>query len=121
MPDGAPRITLQLLAVLNVLLEAPQAEWYGLDVAARAQLKTGTVYPLLARLERFGWLSSEEEGINPAEAGRPRRRLYRLTGAGAQAAQTALADSLRQFSPLAASQKAIPGTMLQPRRTTGWA
>lgn len=45
----------------------------------------GTLYKALARLEEMGLLSSQWE--QDAPEGRPRRRLYGLTAAGAQAAQ----------------------------------
>ena len=89
----SPRLTIQVLTVLNVMLEEPTGDWYGLDLANRASLKTGTIYPILARLETAGWLSSAREAIDPAEAGRPRRRLYRLTGEGERAARSALRES----------------------------
>ena len=39
---------------------------------------SGTLYPLLARLEAAGWFTSEWEDVDPSEVGRPRRRLYKL-------------------------------------------
>lgn len=52
----------------------------------------GTLYKALARLERGGLLESRWEEIDPVTAGRPRRRLYRVTGgaAGAIAASRTL-------------------------------
>jgi PadR family transcriptional regulator, regulatory protein PadR len=52
----------------------------------------GTLYKALARLEHGGLLESRWEEIDPVIAGRPRRRLYRVTGAaaGAIAASRAL-------------------------------
>jgi DNA-binding PadR family transcriptional regulator len=47
---------------------------------------------MLARLEAAGWLSSEWEAIDPREAGRPRRRFYRLTASGQHNVHAALAD-----------------------------
>jgi DNA-binding PadR family transcriptional regulator len=92
--DAQPRITVQVLAVLNVMLEAPTADWYGLELADRIKLKSGTIYPLLARLEKFGWLASREENIDPVKEGRPRRRLYQLTASGERAAHEHLAESV---------------------------
>jgi PadR family transcriptional regulator PadR len=60
------------------MLEAPMADWYGLELARRAGLKSGTVYPALAGLEQTGLLTSAWEEADPAVEGRPRRRLYRL-------------------------------------------
>jgi DNA-binding PadR family transcriptional regulator len=52
---------------------------------------SGTVYPILMRLERAAWLESEWEEIDPRQAGRPRKRLYRLRALGYNKAQEALA------------------------------
>ena len=94
MPSG-PRLTLPLQLVLRVLLEDWQREQYGLEIGAAAGLASGTIHPLLARLERFGWVSSRWEDVDPAEAGRPARRYYRLTPTGAAAARDALARAYR--------------------------
>ena len=66
--------------------------WWGKQLSDELGLKSGTIYPLLARLERAEWLESKWEEINPSEEGRPRRRLYRLTGQGQQVANKALAE-----------------------------
>lgn len=85
-------MTLPTQLVLRVLLANPGCEVYGAQVAAAAELPSGTVHPLLARLERFGWLTSRWEAIDPRESGRPRRRYYRLTPVGVSRAETALAS-----------------------------
>ncbi|MFJ9785136.1 PadR family transcriptional regulator [Amycolatopsis sp. NPDC101161] len=51
---------------------------YGLELCAETGLPSGTIYPILARLEKAGWLAYELEDIDPSESGRPRRRYYRL-------------------------------------------
>lgn len=83
-------MTLPTQLVLRVLLAVPDQERYGAEIAARAQLATGTVQPLLVRLERYGWLSSRWEEIEPRRQGRPRRRYFRLTAAGVERAVEAL-------------------------------
>jgi DNA-binding PadR family transcriptional regulator len=57
---------------------------------SRALTGHGTLYKALGRLEEFGLLSSRWEEAEAAE-GRPRRRLYELTGEGARVAEQALA------------------------------
>lgn len=57
----------------------------GVDLRRLTGLSTGTLYPLLRRLEERAWMSSVWEEIDPVQEGRPRRRLYRLTEAGVQA------------------------------------
>jgi PadR family transcriptional regulator PadR len=97
-------MTLQTIAVLQAMLEAPAHAHYGLQIAGKTHLPTGTIYPILARLEKAGWVSSNWEAREPSELERPRRRLYMLTGSGAQAARAALADAhrLTTFAPPAA-------------------
>jgi PadR family transcriptional regulator, regulatory protein PadR len=88
-------MTLQTIAVLQAMLEAPTHAHYGLQIAGQTHLPTGTIYPILARLEKAGWVSSTWETREPSELERPRRRLYMLTGSGAQAARAALAEAHR--------------------------
>lgn len=87
-----PRMTIPTQLVLDVLLSGPEQEMYGLQICTAAGLRSGTVHPILARLEdQFGWLASRWEDVKPKEEGRPRRRYYRLTEGGAGQARTALA------------------------------
>jgi DNA-binding PadR family transcriptional regulator len=58
----------------------------------RALTAHGTLYKALGRLEEFGLLRSHWEDAATAE-GRPRRRLYELTGEGARAAERARAET----------------------------
>lgn len=99
MGKGEPRLTSQMLRVLRVVLEAPAATWYGLELARRADLKTGTVYPILARLEGIGWLESRWEEVDPSQEGRPRRRLYRLSGEGQRVAPVTVGRELQRIVP----------------------
>lgn len=83
-------MTSQTLRLLAVMLESPANNFYGFALAKSAGLTTGTLYPILARLEAARWLASEWEKVDAAEAGRPRRRLYRLTGHGMDSGRRAL-------------------------------
>jgi DNA-binding PadR family transcriptional regulator len=94
------RLTIATQRVLEVLLSEPASEVYGLVLGERAGLPSGTIHPILARLEAVGWVSSRWEDVDPARAGRPRRRYYRLTEQGAQQARQALARRGRQWSPV---------------------
>ena len=59
---------------------------YGLDVMDACDLKSGTAYPALRRLEKAGLLRSRWENEEEAHAdARPKRRIYELTAAGAAA------------------------------------
>ena len=91
MVMASPRMTIPTQLVLGTLLEEPGRELYGVEIGAAAGLPSGTVHPILARLEGLGWLESRWEDVDPRREGRPARRYYRLTAAGAQAGQAALA------------------------------
>src|SRR5262245_47537552 len=67
---------------------------YGFDIMDATGLPSGTVYPILRRLDREGLLSSAWE--KPATAQReqrPPRRYYEITGAG----EAMLADAVQRF------------------------
>jgi DNA-binding PadR family transcriptional regulator len=81
------RKTPALLSVLEALRDMDRP--YGLAIIERTGLASGTVYPLLARLEAEGWVTSEWESDDPAKG--PRKRYYELTASGAGEAQAALA------------------------------
>lgn len=94
---ATPRMTIPTQMVLSALLVHPDQEMYGIEICQAAVLPSGTVHPILARLEGIGWLESRWEDIDPTVEGRPQRRYYRLTGNGRAAASAALARS-RQAS-----------------------
>jgi PadR family transcriptional regulator, regulatory protein PadR len=103
-PD--PRMTMTTQAVLRALLEHPADEMYGLEICAKAGLPSGTIHPILARLEKAEWLESRWEDTDPREQGRPRRRYYRLSPDGAVRARAALA---RATETVAALRRLRPG------------
>src|SRR5260370_13480285 len=96
------RMTLPTQLVLRVLLAEPAGEMYGLQICAEAHLPSGTIHPILARLERLGWVESQWEDIDTHAEGRPRRRYYRLTTDGAELARDALARATPPLSPITA-------------------
>ncbi|MEZ5787873.1 MAG: helix-turn-helix transcriptional regulator [Xanthobacteraceae bacterium] len=91
MPQDV-RLTQPTLKVLRFLLEKPREGRSGAEMSKATKVGSGTLYPMLARLESAGWLTSEWEVIDPSEAGRPRRRFYKLTAVGQNNARAALAD-----------------------------
>jgi PadR family transcriptional regulator, regulatory protein PadR len=94
------RVTDATLDVLEVLLDG-NGELYGLKIAKAAGRPTGSVFPILARLEQMGWVTSEWESGDPAARG-PRRRFYRLSGVGWPGAHELLSQrraSSRSLSP----------------------
>lgn len=92
MVTRGPRMTGPTRAVLEAFLADPETDHYGLGLGAATRLPSGTIHPILARLEGVEWLASTWEDVDPADAGRPRRRLYRLTDTGLQQATAALRD-----------------------------
>jgi PadR family transcriptional regulator PadR len=86
------RMSLQTLRVLEVFLENPTEHLAGAEVHQRCGIASGTLYPILLRLESAGWFVSQWESIDPSVAGRPRRRLYRLTSTGLRRASEVFAS-----------------------------
>ena len=109
---SSPRMTLQTQLVLRALLENPAKQRYGLELCDLAGLPSGTIYPILARLESVGWIeSSWEDPAVHEKAGRPRRRFYRITADGAEQARDALARAYRSGRrPVPGWVAARPGT-----------
>jgi PadR family transcriptional regulator PadR len=92
------------------LRSTDQPEFHGFRLAkelrdrdeARRLTAHGTLYKALDRMERAGLLESRWEDPDLAAAGsRPRRRLYRVTGAGEQALHRA------ELDPVASTTRAI--------------
>ncbi|MDH2427488.1 PadR family transcriptional regulator [Sphaerisporangium sp. TRM90804] len=94
-----PQITVAVATVLGVFLEDPARVRYGYDLMKETGFASGKVYPLLARLRGAGWLTVTEEDVDPAVAGRPARRGYRLTAEGTQVARRELARLDERLRP----------------------
>ncbi len=86
----------EILEVAQSLFRAGHATFHGFGLAqtmrdhngSRSLTSHGTLYKALGRLEELGLLTSRWEDAAAVE-GRPRRRLYALTGEGARVAQGA--------------------------------
>ena len=82
-PGGATAEGPLSYSAALVLQAIVQGHRYGFDIMRAAHLKSGTVYPLLRRLEASGLVASEwEEGSEAHDEGRPPRRYYAATAAG---------------------------------------
>lgn len=69
-----------------VLQAIAQGHRYGFEIMRAARLPSGTVYPLLRRLEASGMVASRWEGAGRArQEGRPPRRYYTATAEGTRA------------------------------------
>jgi DNA-binding PadR family transcriptional regulator len=84
------RVTAATLDVLEVFVADAPDDQHGFRLARSTRRPTGTIYPILLRLEEMGWLASRWDEDTPE--GRPRRRLYHLTEAGLAGATALLAE-----------------------------
>jgi PadR family transcriptional regulator, regulatory protein PadR len=83
---------------------------HGFDVMDATGLPSGTVYPILRRLDREGLLKSAWEKQSTAERdGRPPRRYYSITAAG----QAMLDEVLERYHLL---ERAVPAARMKPSR-----
>jgi len=81
------RLSYTALFVLQALA---QGHRFGFDIMDATRLPSGTVYPMLRRLEGQGLVgSSWEEDERARKANRPRRRNYQLTRTGREHLQEA--------------------------------
>lgn len=84
---GDVRVTAAVARILAIFLEDPDEPRYGFDLMERTSLPSGSLYPILIRLERAGWIIGDREEIDSSAEGRPPRRYFRLTAEGYPAAQ----------------------------------
>ncbi len=103
MPRRRPGSLLPLeVSILSACLDAGEAGSHGFALAraiadagdTRELTATGTLYRALHRLDEAGLVENWwEDPDRAAEAGRPRRRCYRITGAGTTALANARAEA----------------------------
>ena len=75
----AVRMTYATALVLQALEHGHR---YGFDIIDATNLRSGTVYPLLRRLEEYGLIRSKWEHVSIARSSnRPPRKYYALTDA----------------------------------------
>jgi DNA-binding PadR family transcriptional regulator len=90
---------MAMAAVVRVFLDDVGRPRYGYELMRLTGFPSGKLYPLLARLEREGWLAKEREQVDPAVAGRPARSMYRISDAGVRGAGRQLAALSEQLRP----------------------
>ncbi|SUD49547.1 transcriptional regulator, Acidobacterial, PadR-family [Nocardia otitidiscaviarum] len=96
------RITPTVASVLREFLEDPSRSRYGFELMKCCEIPSGSLYPILARLERAAWIIGQSESIDPVKEGRPPRKHYRLTETGTVAARAALANFSAHLDKLSA-------------------
>jgi PadR family transcriptional regulator PadR len=97
-------MTTPVRLVLDALAHAGTDEMmWGYRLSEQTGLGSGTVYPILERLEAAGHVSARWETPRPAD--RPPRRFYELTGTGKQLAASVRAPRMqRAWTPRTATQ-----------------
>jgi DNA-binding PadR family transcriptional regulator len=105
------KLTAPLERVLRVFLADVSARHYGYDLMKAAKLPSGTLYPMLARLQDQGLVASQWEPQPDDAAGRPPRKYYQLTGEGVRVARLELAQAASTARGAAARRVPIPGTL----------
>src|SRR5215510_155476 len=95
MPDQS--LSYGSAAILHAVASGRQ---FGFDIMEATGLTSGTVYPALERLESRGLVKSRWESEAAAHReGRPARRYFTLTAAGATALKAAL-DRYKALRPI---------------------
>jgi DNA-binding PadR family transcriptional regulator len=98
-PPGKLRRTRALTQIAITMLADPTARHYGYELAAQAQVRAGTLYPILTRfLDRLWVTDGWEDAAVAHAAGRPPRRYYVLTGEGEAALSAIRAEALAEMA-----------------------
>ena len=92
-------VTPAVAKVLHAFLDDPTAHRYGFELMQMTGLASGSLYPVLARMENAKWIIGEKETVDPAAAGRPARRYYVITAVGVRDGANALAAMRHEFRP----------------------
>ncbi|WP_236050411.1 PadR family transcriptional regulator [Nonomuraea cypriaca] len=85
--------------VLQAFLRDPDEPQYGFTLMTDTGLASGSLYPILGRLKKNGWITASTEDIDPRVEGRPARRYYTLTSDGLIAARLEMAAASELLRP----------------------
>ena len=86
------KINGRTLEVMLFFAARSRKEFSGYDLSKALGIASGTLYPLLVKMEGAGLLYSRWEDGDPQKMGRPRRRYYRINGQGIRAVTTRMRD-----------------------------
>lgn len=117
--DANFRSSKQTLKLLAALTAKPTSWHYGYALSRETGLQSGTLYPILMRLEERGWLETQWEVpqvLPEKRGGRPPRHMYRLTSGGQAWAVEAL-SAMKSKVPVASKTKSR-GTLRPARQHT---
>jgi len=84
--------------LLATMLTQPEIYRYGYELMKVTGISSGTLYPILMRLEERGFLEAQWRSSN--KPGRPPRHAYKLTNAGIQFAVSELENSKKPIHPV---------------------
>lgn len=103
------------LATVIVLDAIASRVRHGFDIMDATRLPSGTVYPILGRLERDGYVRSRWEPMaTAAREKRPPRRYYEITAAGAKV----LAHSAEHYRTLGGRSPLVPADAARGLKAT---
>ncbi len=95
-------LTPRMADLIKIFLENPDQERYGFELMKITGMPSGSLYPLLAKLEAARWLATGRENIDARAEGRPARRFYRIEPAAIVPARQQLAELSERYRPPAA-------------------
>ena len=99
-------------ATVAVLQAIAKGVSHGFDIMDAAGLPSGTVYPILGRLDRAGLVRSHWEAPTVAQREkRPPRRYYEISAAGVRA----LAASVEHYRTIGRGGRGTPGLTPRPQ------
>ena len=101
--EDLARLTPATIDVLRVLSAAKTPVW-GLQIVKSTERPSGSVYPILERLENIGWIASEWES-DEARSG-ARRRYFHLQ----DEARVVAAEAIAEFE-----RRRVSGSVKHPR------
>jgi PadR family transcriptional regulator, regulatory protein PadR len=117
------KLTGPLERVLRAFLADPSVPRYGYDLMKASGLPSGTLYPLLSRLQEQRLVTSAWEPAGTDSSGRPARRYYWLTDEGIETgrqelARASAARSARSARAARAGRAGAPGAARGAARGT---
>jgi PadR family transcriptional regulator, regulatory protein PadR len=113
------RTTHALVQTAQALLSDPDGRHWGYAISKMSGVRSGVLYPILARMLKADWATVEWEDDAAAE-GRPPRRYYELTDLGRSQLGTLLAEAKvdPRFADLELD-RALPA-LQRPVARRGW-
>jgi PadR family transcriptional regulator len=91
------RVTAAVAILLQKFLEDVAQPRYGYELMQMTQYPSGKVYPILAPLQKAGWLVRERDVTG--DGGGPNRRLYRLEPSAVERVRYEVAAISEQLRP----------------------